>query len=232
MRRNKQLLLVLGVVLVLAIVYAYQATPVQKHAEKIAPKQSASARFIAGEKDASATAQKLQLERLQRNSAVSATVKRDIFNFYIKPVVVKSPPPPKPVMPPLVVPPMPVIKPQPQVILPSLKYLGQLEKEDQQFFFLAQDEEVFVVRIRQSFGKQNQFAIKSFDGEKLLIKQGPNLPDLRLQVADPGNGPPRPVETQADPGQPFVEQSDSFGFPDGRPRLKSFKLRSPYGNRH
>jgi hypothetical protein len=232
MRRNKLLLMILGVVLLLAIIYAYQTTPVQQHAEMTVSKQPAAHRPAAGQETEPTSEQKLQLELLERNDVVSAAVKRDIFNFYVKPVVVKPPPPPKPVAPP----PPPVVRSipvaMPQVVPPSLKYLGQLEKEGQQLFFLAQDEEVVVVRIGQRFGKQNQYSIKSYDGEKLLIHQGADLPELRLQVADQGDRAIRQSETQAGPSQPSGEGQDPFGFPGGRPRLKSFKLRGPYGNRN
>jgi len=230
MKRKQQLLLILGLVLLAALFYAYLATPVQQKAEKM-PNRNASRVPSAGEDMAPTAEQKVLLERLQRKGAISAKVKRDIFNFHVKPVVVKKPVvPPRPVVPPPVVKPPPIVRPAPQPPAANLKYLGMLEKEEQQqVFFLGLDNDVVVARIGQPFGQQNQFKLKGFDGENLVVSQGQNRPDLTIRVAERvAVRPGRPAAYRKPVPAAFPSQRDVVPQrPENAPRLKSFKIRDP-----
>lgn len=229
MIRKKQLLLILGILLLAALFYAYLETPTQQKAPGSGRRPGAGTLGDFGSFRQSAE-QKLLLERLQRNAEASGDVKRDIFQFYVKPVVVK--PPPKPV-----VRPAPVVRPQPAVrpvaqpppkAVVRIDYLGLLEKENQQVFFLEVDDEVVVTRPGDSFGKLNQYHIKSFDGGNLIVSQGPDRPDLTIKVSEsatliPGRSE---IRMSAPAGVPSGTEN-GWPRPDSAPRLKSFKMRDP-----
>ena len=183
MRRKKQLLMLLGVLLLVALYNAYMGMPTRQKAP--ATVRSAANPTTFSGLQSPAAEQKILLERLQRKNKISDAVKRDIFNFYVKPVVVKQPVQAKPVAPPPppVIPVKPVAPPPP-VVSVDVKYLGLLEKGGQQVFFLGLDGDVVVARIGQNFGNLNQYRIKSFDGEQLVISQNGNRPDINLKVGE------------------------------------------------
>lgn len=182
MKGKKQLLMLLGVLLVAALYYAFMAMPSRQKVP--APVRSVAPTKFPGLQNPPVE-QKILLERLQRKNKISAAVKRDIFNFYVKPVVVKQPVQVKPVAPPPppVVPVIPV-RPPPQVVSVDVKYLGLLEKGGRQVFFLGLDGEVVVARLGQKFGDLNQYSIKSYDGEQLILSQDGNRPDINLKVGE------------------------------------------------
>jgi len=183
MKRKKQLLMLLVVLLLAALYYAYVAMPTRQKAP--APVRSAANPTTIPGLQSPAAERKILLERLQRKNKISAAVKRDIFNFYVKPVLVKQPVQVKPVAPPPppVIPVKPVTPPPP-VVSVDVKYLGLLEKEGRQVFFLSLDGEVVVARLGQTFGVLNQYRIKSYDGDQLILSQDGNRPDIYLKVGE------------------------------------------------
>jgi len=229
MIRKKQLLIILGVLLLAAIYYAYTATPTLQKAPRTGSRPGADISEDSGGFGQSAE-QKLLLERLQRGAEASSDVKRDIFQFYVKPVVVR-PPPPKPVVRPVPVAPAqpvvrPVAQPAPRVVA-RINYLGLLETEDHQVFFLEVDDEVVVARSGESFGKPNQYRIKSFDGEKLIVSQGQGHADIVLKVGDPVARTGSAVPAQTPSGASPIQFQETPKRPKDALRLQSFKIRDP-----
>jgi len=229
MIRKKQLLIVLGILLSAAIYYAYTATPTLQKAPSTGSRPGAGNLDDSGSFGQSAE-QKLLLERLQRKGEVSSGVKRDIFQFYVKPVVVKPPPPKPKVRPEPVVLPQPVVRPVVQPVpraVARIEYLGLLEKEDRQVFFLEVDDEVVVARAGESFGKQNKYRIKSFDGEKLIVSQGQGHADIELKVGDPVARTGSAFRARTRSGVSPVQFQETPQRPENAPRLQSFKIRDP-----
>lgn len=183
MKRNKQLLALLVLVLLGAIIYAYKTTPVQQRVDSTS--RLHAGRSVASQGDSPDRSETtLQLERLQRQAEGSAKVKRDIFNFWSPPVkkppvkapeVVIAPPPPPP-------PPPPVVK----VAVPSARftYLGLLRKAGEMTFFLSVDDTLAVVKKGERFGDQSQYLLKDYNDENLTIGQDGSLPDLSVKIAD------------------------------------------------
>lgn len=227
MKRKKRLLLILVVLLLGALYYAYLTTPMSRRVERSG---------VTGTVDrdgpaaglARSPGQDLLLDRLERQGTTAPKVERDIFNFYRKPVAARPAPKPEPVEPPPPPPPpSPVVEPPPPPTIPParISYLGLLEKSGDKRFFLASDDEIFVVRPGEEFGDQNRFQVKSFDGEKLVISRGAGLPDAILEVADTAPNLARQQGgisvSPPDPGDEVPER------PRNLPRLKSFKIRDP-----
>jgi len=229
MIRKKQLLIILGVLLLAAIYYAYTATPSLQKAPATGSRSETNSLDDSGSFDQSAE-QKLMLERLQREGEVSSDVRRDIFQFYVKPVVAK-PPPPKPVVrPEPVALPQPVVQPVAQPaprVVARINYLGLLETEDHQVFFLEVDDEVVVARTGESFGKQNQYRIKSFDEDKLIVNQGQGHSDIEISVGDPVARTGSAFRARSRSEVSPVRFQETPQRPKNAPRLQSFKIRDP-----
>lgn len=183
MKRNKQLLALLVLVLLGAIIYAYKTTPVQQRVDSAGRRQTTGPSASQGVSSGSSETT-LQLKRLQRQAEVSAKVKRDIFNFWSPPVkkppvkvpeVVVAPPPPPP-------PPRPVVR----AVVPSARftYLGLLRKAEEMTFFLSVNDTLVVVKKGERFGSQNQYLLKDYNDEHLTIGQDDGRPDLTVKIAD------------------------------------------------
>jgi hypothetical protein len=174
MNRQKLILFILLVVLVLSVLYAWMATPQQ---QTVAP--GASTASSRGEQpvrsgDRSAVdLQKVNLDLLEVDKKKYTGYRRDIFNFYTPkpkptpPPVVKTPP--KPVEPPPK--PEPVVTPQIRKQLARFTFLGFLIKDEARTVFLSNRDELFLVRKEDSFGEESQFEVIDITEKKLTIRQ-------------------------------------------------------------
>lgn len=155
MNRQRLILSVLLVVLVLAAVVSYLRMPRQETVAQLknAPGKAASAR-----KPSAAAAvddRKLRLDLLECPSDRFAGFRRNIFRPIFRDET-KLPPPmpvlPKPVPPPpppvALPPPMPVAPQPPQVVrdMARFTFLGFLKKDNRKTIFLARDKEILLVR--------------------------------------------------------------------------------------
>lgn len=228
MKRKRQLLMILGVLLIAALFYAYLATPGPRRA--VSPQRIAAGPAAVADLPDRAAGQPLLLERLQRQGELSAEVERDLFSFYVRPQLVRSAPtPPAPVVRPApVVPVAPPEPPAPRQPMVTINYLGLLKKAAQPaWFFLEVDNTVVVTRLGQRFGSRDQYAVKSFDGETLVIDRGEAQADITLRVGEPARVSGSVVPGRLSPGGATMQPDTISPRPANLPRLKSFKIRDP-----
>lgn len=169
MNRQKIALLVLLVMLLLAGLYAYFASPQQRRigasdSKPVAP--NVTKRLQAGDHRV------VKVELLDRESGEFKGVKRDLFgNLFPRPKVNKVPPPV--VKPP---PPPPVVKlPTPVEVvrrdLARFTFMGYLRKQESWTIFLSANNEIYLVQEGDKFGRNDQFHALEITPEQLVIEQ-------------------------------------------------------------
>jgi hypothetical protein len=172
MNRQKLLLLILAVLLVLAVVYAYFHRPQQATVER--PKQHIPGTSVVDGRRREAAAgeqNKLNLALLDRPMPHFTGFKRNIFWF--APVVTQKklpPPPPPPLLKPSPPPPPPP-PPSPQSIatmeMAKFQFLGFLKKDNKKTIFLHKDNEIILVKKGDKIA--NKYEVTSITDDALII---------------------------------------------------------------
>lgn len=219
MNRKKQVLFFLLVALVLAALYAWWSTPVQRElAEENPVGEPATRPDVQPEERSAVDVQKVHLDLLKAGKKKYRTSKRDIFNYYQPKPVVKKPKQivKEPVKPVVKEPPKPAAEVRAQVRrqLARFTFLGFLVKNDERTVFLSKGEELFLVKRTDTFGDKNQFKVREINEEKLIISQdqAEGLIEITLVEEEPlipsfaPEGAERPGV-----GKPASGQSDAQG---------------------
>jgi len=192
--RQKRILLILVVLLVTAVIYAWLDSPVQQRVTS--GNNGSGVKERQGQTTAVKTFRRLNFNLPAVSNEEPVTFKRDIFNFYSPPrQVVKRPITPEPdiVSPPIVE--QPKVPAPPSAIQPvvpqrvNFRLIGQLVKEERVVVFLGLGSELYVVRVGESFGPEDKFRAHEIrDGLLLVQEQGFDTPiSVRL-------GQPKPTE--------------------------------------
>lgn len=207
MNRQKLLLLILVGILALALGYAYRATPRQEKVSGEDRRRPAATRPEAAAKPAAPVEEtRVRLELLTRANEDSPGFKRNIFRFR-QPA--PPPPPPVPSPPPPPPPPAAPVEAAPameetQRELARFTFLGFLLKEGVKTIFLSANEEIFVVKKGDRFGKEKRFLVTDLTPELLtirlngdprsiavpLLEQTPLVPGVPGAAAAPLRRPP------------------------------------------
>ncbi|WP_051361301.1 hypothetical protein [Desulfuromonas sp. TF] len=211
MSRQKQVLAVLAVVFVLALAYAFWASPRPEEVATTTVEPPAPRRPVAeGPADAPAGDSRVRLDLLTRERERFAGYQRDIFNY---PRV--APPPPKIVKPPVAPPPPPLetiepapVPPEVERELASFTFLGFLEKENVKTIFLSSGEEIFLVKKGESFGKGNEFHVSSLTPEMLVIRRREDPRTISIPLVE--QAPLVPLRPRP-PIRPFSRPFSRFG---------------------
>lgn len=220
MNRQKQLLALLAGLFVLALAYAFWATPRQQRVERTdAPAQP---RRPAPEAQVSSPAEgtRVRLDLLSREEEGFAGSQRDIFNYP------PEAPPPRTAEP--ATPPPPAQPPEAEDVSPEVEeelarftFLGSVKQDNVETVFLSSGEEIFLVKRGEYFGEENAFQVTDLTPERLIIRhredprvitiplteQAPLSP-WRSSPASPQFSPPEPV---------FMDQGEDFVSPDEEP---------------
>jgi len=169
MNRKKLLLCALLLVLLLALFYAFWASPRQ---ERIARSGSSSPRTTASPATSKGDDRVVRLDLLEQSGGEFKGIQRDLFGtLYPPPKVVKRPPPPVvvPPPPPVVRPPTPV-----EIVrreLARFTFMGYLRKQERWTIFLSAGSEIFLVQEGDRFGQNNQFHAVEITPQQLVIEQ-------------------------------------------------------------
>ncbi len=172
MNRQKLFLLILVVLLVSAIVYAYLRTPQQKSVERLKYVPGAPAEGKNGE-TAKVEAKKLNLELLDRPLPRFTGFKRNIFWLAAAETKKKLPPPPPPPSPPLKPPSPPPPPPPPPPPSPvtmemaKFTFLGFLNKDNRKTIFLHKDNEIILVKKGDKIA--NKYEVTNITDDALTI---------------------------------------------------------------
>jgi hypothetical protein len=191
MNRQKVVLFILLIVLVLAVVWSFLSVPRQKTVTtlKYAPGQTqptvktavaSSATKAAKQTSASVATgdeRTLRLDLLEREQSGFKGYRRNIFKPIFtdeiklmkqRAVAIKPPPiPPVAVPPPIVVPP-PVAQPETvQKTLARFVFLGYLKKDNRKTIFLSKDNDIILVRKGDKFA--GRYEAKSVSDQTLTI---------------------------------------------------------------
>jgi hypothetical protein len=221
MNRQRLLLAILAVVLVLSLVYAFWAAPRQEQApaRRAAPSAKPVAREaqpavksgkVAGPKAAAkdkAASGHLHLDLLEGDSQPFPGSGRDIFRFNAKwtPVpentvaeVVETPPPPPPPPP-----------PTPEEILSrdltGYKVTGLLEKRGVRSLFVTDGKDILVIKAGDRFGPRKRFLASEVTATELVVSEAdaPSV-SVRLPLGDTGGAEPA-VISPVSVGRPAPE---------------------------
>jgi hypothetical protein len=182
MNRQKLLLLVLVVLLMLSVVWSYLKWPRQERTAtlKYAPGQTGTAGGKAPAAPAPQSGQKgggtvLRLDLLEREKPSFTGYRRNIFKpvFSDETKVMKQQAaplrplaPPKPVPPPVAVPSVPPSTPRSE--LARFTFLGFLNKDGRRTVFLAKDRDIILVKQGDRFA--GRYEATSITGQALTIK--------------------------------------------------------------
>ncbi len=209
MNRQKLVLAALLAILGLAVWYAYWASPRQERvaratgsAAKVKPTRDVSPELTPTDK------RRVRLEILERGMDAFSEPTRDIFRLTPprptaaapKPVVTTPQPvPPTPVFP-------PIQMPSPAALQGSsvrFNVLGFLKKENQQkTVFLALDNDIFIVKEGDRFGKNKEFEAEEITDEKLVVRQGDGNFPITVPLGDKKAPPPISSSPMALPPMP------------------------------
>jgi len=205
MKKQKLLLVILVGIFVLVVAYAFWATPRQQRISGSTQQRPATVSQKPSVKTpgtAPAEETRVHLELLTRKNGTAPDFKRNIFRFW------QPPPPPLPPPPPP--PPEPVIETpvteEVQRELARFTFLGFLLKDGVKKIFLSANEEIFVVKKGDRFGKDNRFLVTELTPQLLtisqnddaraitvpLVEQTPLTPDLPGATISPLRRPPVP----------------------------------------
>ncbi|PLX92218.1 MAG: hypothetical protein C0621_09885 [Desulfuromonas sp.] len=179
MIRSPRLLLILSIVFVAAMIYAYMSYPRQQRVT-VSSQRVALVTQTPQTLDSEKTveSQELDLTRLARKASSSTKAKRDLFSYRLPAPVVKD------ALPPSLEPvselqpetkPVPVVSPPPppaaSVRSVQIVFLGFLEKEGGRHVFLSADNDLFVVRPGEEFGHDRELTLISMSPQSLVISQ-------------------------------------------------------------
>ncbi len=214
MSRQRLILTLVVGLLLLALGYAYWATPRQ---QKVAAK--GASRSAPGEEGQAPVATKasrgiLRLDLLEREKEDFPGSKRDLFSLR------KPAPPPPPMPPPMQMPVRPVLPPAPPMnqeagsvarALGQFTFLGFLQKDGAKTLFLSSQGEIFVVKKGNAFGKQKEFVITEVNPDTLTIRQANGPGSMTVSLVEqrpltPVPGPPQPARIPRPGFQPMTIQ--------------------------
>ncbi|BCR05765.1 hypothetical protein DESUT3_28340 [Desulfuromonas versatilis] len=174
MKRQRLVLATLVGILVLALVYAFWATPRQQRVAATGAAEQPRSGTPGTPAPGSQAPDGLRLDLLDREILAFGEPRRDIFNAWDVPPPPPPPPPPQAIRPPAPAPPRPVVPSVPVAAprqLARFDYLGYLEKEGVKTVFLSQQNELFVVREGTRFGGKSEFLVTGISSEALTIEQ-------------------------------------------------------------
>jgi hypothetical protein len=212
MSRQKQLLAVLAVVFVLALVYAFWASPRTQEVASTVEAPPPRRPVAEGPADAPTGENRVRLDLLTRDREKFAGYQRDIFNY---PRVAPPPPPPQVLKPPVTPPPPPIESTEPAPVSPEVErelarftFLGFLEKEKVKTVFLSSEGEIFLVKKGETFGEENEFHVTNLTPEMLVIRRREDPRAITIPLVEQAplvpSGLRRPV-------QPFPRFEADFG---------------------
>lgn len=173
MNRQKLLLTILAGILLLALGYAFWATPRQERISGGAPRRPAVSAPAEGAKSSAAEDEmRVRLELLTREDGSSPDFKRNIFHLQQpEPKPLPLPPPPPPLPPSAGATTAPLATEEVQRELARFTFLGFLLKDGVKTIFLSANEEIFVVKKGDRFGNVRRFLVTELNSEKLTIRQ-------------------------------------------------------------
>lgn len=207
MNRQKVLLTILAGMLVLALAYAFRATPRQtKISAAVARTPAAAVPAKGAHGSATADELRVRLELLTRQDGTSPDFKRNIFHFR------QPEPKPLPISPPT---PPPAMDTAPTLAteevqreLARFTFLGFLLKEGVRTIFLSANEEIFVVKKGDRFGNNRRFLVAELTPEKLTIRQDDDPRPIIVPLVEqaplvemPGPSPAQEVPGRTVPAQ-------------------------------
>lgn len=204
MNRQKLLLILLLGLFVLALAYAYRATPRQSRVAEVASRRPASTRpAVSAGPSASAAEPRVHLELLVREDDAPLGFKRNIFRFRQPPppasTVVLPPPPPPPALEAA----LPAATAR-QRELARFTFLGFLLKDGVKSIFLSANEEIFVVRKGDRFGNNKRFLVAELTPERLTIRQDDDPRPITIPLVEQA---PLVEAPTFSPGQEFPGRS-------------------------
>jgi len=174
MNKKKQALAVLGLIFLVALAYAYWATPRQQRVterrlETAVSRQPKVAPQVETEKET----RHLRIDLLQPQKEKFPGFARNIFRFarIKRPAPPLPPPPPRPeikVKEPVKIetPPVPI-----REELARFTFLGFLKKESVRTIFLSSDHTIFLVKKGDRFGEGGKFFVTDLTDDLLTIRQ-------------------------------------------------------------
>jgi hypothetical protein len=197
------LLAILG----LAFWYAYWASPRQ---ERLTPVVGSAAKVgRAGEMQPAVPItdkRRVRLEIMERGVDAFSEPRRDIFRL-VQPRPIAAAP--KPVIPVAQPAPMTVLSPIPVAnpdMLPgsSVRFnvLGFLKKENSKTVFLSLENEIFIVKEGDRFGKNKEFEAEEITDEKLVVRQGSGTFPITVPLLD--KNPSQPISSPSPPPSSFT----------------------------
>lgn len=188
MNRQRLTLAILVGILIVALAYAFWATPRQQRVA--AP--SSTPRPVSAQGEAPAEAGHVRLELLKPEKRDFPGFRRDIFHYPAPPA---PKPPPRPVSAPLPPPapkPPAIPEPAPEPEIPvavrrelaRFTFLGYLEKEGVKTIFLSAAGEIFVVKKGDRFGQDGEFHVTGLSPELLTIRQGDDPRSINIPLVE------------------------------------------------
>lgn len=193
MNRQRLALAVLVGILILALAYAFWATPRQQRVAAPGGAPSARTRPAPTPRvEAPGDEGRVRLDLLARDEQEFPGFKRDIFRYppVARPPAPKPPPPaPEPVPEPEPEP-EPVLEPEPVVPvevqreLARFTFLGFLQKGGVKTIFLSSGGELFVVKQGDRFGKERAFHVIGLSAELLTIRQGDDPRSINIPLVE------------------------------------------------
>ncbi|GAB4551681.1 MAG: hypothetical protein Tsb0017_01710 [Geothermobacteraceae bacterium] len=221
--KKQQLLMLLMVGLVVAGVYAWLASPRQERVSQVARTEQAARRVAT---ESRRIGEALRLDLLERDAGAGSAVKRDIFNFYVKPapkpVAKPAPAPaPKPVVTRPAPPPVPVQTEPPPT---RFRLLGLVDTGKDRKVFLTEEKHLFIVSEGDTFGAGGEYSVESLDDEEIVIRQKGRTATIRVSLAEKVAGEPG---TENNPAVRGVPTRPRQVVPERRMQFKSFKKYQP-----
>ena len=234
MNRKRAILGGLLAVLVVCLVYAYQATPRLEKAplRETSPRQpSASQKAVQGEEIGPRW--RIDFAYLESRPQEFVGAQRDIFRFdQRRKVQVTSTAPvvqmqaPKPLAEPLPAAPEVVPMAEVQKSLSQFTFLGFLEKAGAKTVFLSSGGDLFLAKQGERFGTGQEFLVVEIDEKLLKVRHIGRDGLIEIQLIEKQKLNARPVVRQ---GRPDVQQEDSIqGNDNSWPATKRRGLRNIY----
>ncbi len=185
--KRQQLLLVLLVILAVAAFYAWMASPRQERISRQVKREQAAGRVAA---ESRRIGEALRLDLLERETGSGAAVKRDIFNFYVRPAARPAPKPkPAPKPQPVVVRPAPAPKSQPAEAPPTrFRLLGQVRTQKKHKVFLTEEKHLYIVSAGDTFGPAGEYQVESLTDDEIVIRQKGRSVLSRVSLQDKMGG--------------------------------------------
>lgn len=172
MNKKKQTLAVLGLIFIMALAYAYWATPRQQRVTEreaeTPPRKAKATRQV----EAVGETGHLKVDLLQRQPEKFPGYARNIFRFARVRRPTPPPPPPKPKK--VVKEPVKIETPKVPIgrELARFTFLGFLKKDSTRTIFLSSDDTIFLVKKGDHFGENGKFFVADLTDEVLTIRQG------------------------------------------------------------